>query len=390
MGRLGPGPSDVAWATGTLVVGLWNLWFAWDAFFAGYEPHLAIDTVSVLVASTALLFRRRLPLTVLVVTGLVLFVADLFVPTGPVLFGEWLPFLVACYSAAASDTVRRAVVLPIAMISATAAFAVMSWRYPVEFWHVAPAAVWFGEALLAVGLGFAIARHRLISRELTEHAAELKRYRRRDAEQAVQQERARIARELHDVIAHHVTVMVVQASAAQNVLRASPDAATSALLNVQASGREALEEMKLLLGVLRDDGDGDGRDPMPGLARLEELVCSMRDAGLDVELVGKGLDNRLPPSVDVAAFRIVQEALTNAMRYAPRGHVRVGVDVGASTVRILVHDDGPGRAIAVGSGHGLDGLRERVSLLGGTLDAGPAPEGGFTLRADLPPTGAMR
>jgi signal transduction histidine kinase len=383
--RTGIGLSDVAWALGLLLLGQWNLWVDWDSYVVGNLPHLTIDTVTVSIATLALLFRRRAPAAVVVVTGLAQFGPDLMVATGPVFWGEWVPFLVAAYTFAASPAYRdrmRVFVLPLLLICAS--FAVMAWRYPEDFWHGAAAAVWIAPALLAVAAGRSIGGLRHRSQQLTRDAEEADRSRRRDAEQAVERERARIAREVHDVIAHSVSVMVVQASAAENVLGSDPAGARTALRHVQASGREALEEMKLLLGVLRNNGDDGSRTPVPGLRRLDALVESVQRSGLRVELELRGVEHRLPPSADVAAYRVIQEALTNALRYAPGATVRVEVAVAPSSLRIEVHDDGVAGRRPPGAGQGLLGLRERLSLHGGSLEAGPAPEGGFTVRAELP------
>jgi signal transduction histidine kinase len=383
--RTGIGLSDVAWALGLLALGQWNLWVDWDSYVVGNPPHLAIDTVTVFVATLALLFRRRAPAVVVVITGLAQFGPDLMVATGPVFWGEWVPFLVAAYTFAASPAYRdrmRMFALPLVLICTS--FAVMTWRHPEDFWHGAAAAVWIAPALLALAAGRSIGQLRHRSQQLTREAEESDRSRQRDAEQAVEWERARIARELHDVIAHSVSVMVVQASAAENVLDSDPAGARTALRHVQASGREALEEMKLLLGVLRNNGDGGSRTPVPSLRRLDTLVESVQRSGLRVELELRGVEHRLPPSADVAAYRVIQEALTNALRYAPDATVRVEVDVAPSSLRIEIHDDGAAHLRPSGAGQGLLGLRERLSLHGGSLQAGPDPEGGFTVRAELP------
>lgn len=382
--RLGIGWSDAAWAVGLLAAGQWNLWADWESHFPDGPPHLAINTVTVSVATLVLLFRRRAPVVAVLVTGLALFVPDLVVATGPVFWGEWVPLLVASYSLASQVDRSRAVAFGLPLVLALCGWLVLSWRHPEALWNLPGAATWLGPTGLAVGAGAVIGRLRDNSRMLADHAEEVERCRQQDAERAVERERARIARELHDVIAHKVSVMVVQASAAQNVLGSDVAAAQRALEHIQTSGREAVEEMKLLLGVLRDNGETGLRAPVPSLRQLDLLVGSVQRSGLRVACEMRGGGFRLPPSVDVSAYRVVQEALTNALRYAPDAQVRVDVEIGSDVVRVEVHDDGGGRAAAAGTGYGLLGLRERISLHGGSLHAGPVPGRGFTVIAEIP------
>jgi signal transduction histidine kinase len=201
---------------------------------------------------------------------------------------------------------------------------------------------------------------------------------------AVADERARIARELHDVIAHSVSVMVVQAGAAEQVLDQRPGSATESLRAVQETGRQALVEMSRLVGLLRHDGEELGLAPQPGIDSLDALVLQVRDAGLPVELQVVGTPRPVPLGVDLSAYRVVQEALTNALKHAgeARAHVRVCYESDALELEVL--DDGPGAANGFAGGHGLIGMRERVGVFGGEFAAGPRAEGGFAVRARLP------
>jgi signal transduction histidine kinase len=225
---------------------------------------------------------------------------------------------------------------------------------------------------------------------------------------ALAAERSRIAGELHDVVTHNVSVMVVQAGAARRVLAGSPDDARAALLAVEASGRTALVELQHLLGLLSpvegmqaqtDAGEPDAPlQPQPGLDLLESLVDRVAAAGLPVELTVTGQPRTLPPGLDLTAYRVVQEALTNAMKHAGRAAAVVTLDYREDAVVVDVSDNGgrdhrPGRAASsartspagvAGSGRGLLGLRERLSLYGGEFDAGPRPAGGWRVRATLP------
>ncbi|MFG2721867.1 sensor histidine kinase [Streptomyces sp. NPDC048416] len=211
-----------------------------------------------------------------------------------------------------------------------------------------------------------------------------------ETRRAVAEERARIAREVHDVVAHTVSVMVIQASAADDVFDADPEQARHALRAIDGAGRSALGELRLLLRAeTGEDGDGSdaARRPPRGLGDLAELAANARSAGLTVELREKGRSPDPPSAVALAAYRIVQEALTNTMRHAGASRVRVSVCRDEESVRIEVSDNGrPGERgwRTGGSGRGLAGMRERASLLGGTLEAGPDPAGGFAVRAVLP------
>ncbi len=207
---------------------------------------------------------------------------------------------------------------------------------------------------------------------------------------AVAEERRHVARDLHDVVAHSVSVMVIQAGAARQVMEKTPEDAEAALRAVEKTGRETMAELRTLLGALGDDGedpagDGGGLAPQPGLDRLDELVDRVRDAGLPLTLETVGSLRPLPPGVDVTAYRIVQEALTNALRYAAHAPTLVKVAYEEAQLRIEVLDSGPGHAsTSQGAGAGLAGLRERATLAGGQFEAGPRLGGGWAVRAWLP------
>jgi signal transduction histidine kinase len=203
---------------------------------------------------------------------------------------------------------------------------------------------------------------------------------------AVARERVRIARELHDVVAHSVSVMVVQAGAARSVLDRDPEASVRALGAVEATGREALTEMRRLLGILRPDGEDADHSPQPSLDRLGALIARSRDAGLDVELRVEGRAGPLAPGVDLTAFRLVQEGLTNALKHGGRGRARVVLRWSADVLEVEVANRisaGPAVHGLAGGGQGLVGMRERVALCGGELRAGPIGRG-FVVRARLP------
>jgi signal transduction histidine kinase len=229
-----------------------------------------------------------------------------------------------------------------------------------------------------------------------QRAGQLRREQAAEARRIVIEERTRIARELHDVVAHRVSLMTVQAGAAKAVAGEDPEGALRAMGAVEEAGRQALDELRHLLGVLRPETDLDGLGPQPGLADLPRLVEQIRGAGLDVSLVANGVAAGLPARVDLFAYRIVQEALTNVLKHAGPGartEVRLGTDRRGIVIEVL--DDGRGATVLPGPdsddagarGHGIVGMRERARLLGGTLDAGPRPGGGFSVVAHLPTGG---
>ncbi|MET8742932.1 sensor histidine kinase [Streptomyces sp. NPDC004728] len=248
--------------------------------------------------------------------------------------------------------------------------------------------------VLAWVLGDSMRTRRAYFSQLEERAARLEREREAQSKVAVAAERARIARELHDVVAHNVSVMVVQADGAAYVMDAAPDQAKQALETISSTGRQALAEMRRLLGVLRT---GDAQEsgeyvPQPDVDQIEDLIDQVRQAGLAVDFKIEGTPRPLPSGVELTAYRIVQEALTNTRKHG-------GPDAGASVrlvyfddgLGLLIEDDGRGAAHelyedggADGAGHGMIGMRERVGMVGGTLDAGPRPGGGFRISALLP------
>jgi signal transduction histidine kinase len=336
------------------------------------EPPAAFGYALVVVAGSSLAWRRRAPLTVTTIVCAA-------VATGSLL-GYWPEFVVllwvAVYSAAAyveRDRLIR-VLLPVAVLTTVAiAAGERSERGLVGARILSDLVFTFGVPLVLGRMTFNRRRRVVREREIA-------------TGESVATERATIARELHDVVAHHMSVMVVQAGAARAVAATDPAAAAEALRQVEASGRTGLAEMRRLLEVLKAEGDGNGRSPQPGLAHLDELLDAMRASGLRVEAVIEGSPRRLPPGVDLSSYRIVQEALTNVLRHAGGASVRVVVRYEPDAVELEIADDGPGppEDPEATGGHGLIGMRERVQLFGGELEAGPRPGGGFRVRARLP------
>ena len=297
-----------------------------------------------------------------------------------------LAVVVALYTMAAHCDRRRS--LAAAALSAVGVSVVLATSpVKVEVADVVANYVVFAAAWI---LGDNVRVRRAYVAELEDRTERLERLRAEQAARAVATERGRIARELHDVIAHHVSVMVVQAGGARRIIDQEPGRAREALASIESTGRQALAEMRRLLGVLRSDDDGaaaaDGRTPQPGIAALDVLVAQLRDAGLPVDLRVEGEPRSLDSGVDLSAYRIVQEALTNTLKHAGPAEAHVVVRYGRDDLELEIADDGRGGAADTrnGDGHGLVGMKERVSLFGGELRTGPRPGGGYLVRARLP------
>jgi signal transduction histidine kinase len=237
--------------------------------------------------------------------------------------------------------------------------------------------------LAGSGLGSKLAQ----VRRAEERATRFEREREERARSAVAEERTRIARELHDVVGHSVSVMTVQASGVRRLLRPDQEREREALLVVEQTGREALAEMRRLVGVLRRPEEAPALAPQPSLEYLHKLVDQVRESGLMVELTVEGKAEKLPASVDLAAYRLVQEGLTNTLKHAHARKAEVSVRYGEGEVELVVSDDGRGQGDGDGGGHGLVGIRERIAVCGGELRAGPRPGGGYEIRARLPMSG---
>ena len=243
------------------------------------------------------------------------------------------------------------------------------------------AAIFYAGAWFA---GRALATRAERIRILRARVEEAERAREVAAERAAAEERARIASELHDVVAHSVSVMVVQSSGVRRLLRDDQHRERDALLSVEQIGRQALTEMRRMLGVMRPGEESAALAPQPGLQHLDHLIAQVVEAGLPVTLRVEGERTPLPPGVDLSAYRIVQEGLTNALKHAPGSHAEVIIRFLENKVNLEIADDGTEIGVEDGLGHGLVGMRERVALYGGTLEAGPREGGGYVLRAELP------
>jgi signal transduction histidine kinase len=338
--------------------------------------------LGVALTAAPLAFRRRYPATAFIV----IFAAVIATHSRATII-SFVTAIVAAYSAVLYSRFRRTALLAVlaGAVVVTAAFPDTTPPVPARFTALL---ILVPVAALAVGMrgwrqraGDSAARLR---RAEAEHEAETRR--------AVEAERARIASELHDVVTHNVSVMVVQAGAARRVLDSSPDEARGALLAVEASGRTAMGELRHLLGLLAPAGGAAGGEeavlvPQPGAGQIPALVDRVRAAGLDVELTVTGARD-LPPGVDLAAYRVVQEALTNVIKHASAGRAVVSIEYRTDDLLITVLDEGgypqAGSSPKGTGGRGLIGLRERIGLYGGELDAGPRPGGGWRVQARIP------
>ncbi|WP_405625465.1 histidine kinase [Streptomyces sp. NBC_00016] len=341
--------------------------------------------VPALLVTLPLALRRRFPLAVLwVVLG-----AGILAPDGEARI-VFYSFVVATYSAIAHSPYRAAIVAgpPLALLVLAS---IGDAGVPAVPDRYVPLLVLLPLAMAAYGVRTWRAR----ADERQTRMAELERERAAELRRAAEQERARIARELHDVVTHHVSVMVIQAGAARTVLDAAPAQSREALLAIEAGGRAAMTELRHAMGLLLMNS-GDDRDdigavsadtaPPPGLDQVEELVGRVRACGLPVELTVTGARLPVPAGIDLAAYRVVQEALTNTMKHAAGARAAVTIAYGESDLGVEVTDTGgaPGAPAGTGDGHGLLGLRERLGVYGATLRNGPAPDGGYRVAALIP------
>ncbi|MER5834756.1 sensor histidine kinase [Streptomyces sp. NPDC002130] len=332
--------------------------------------------VLLLVAVGLLLWRKRYPVAVVFGTAAAVMVyLGAGYPYGPVLFTVAL----ACFSAIVAGH-RRAAWTAMGMLWAghvLVAHWLFRWLPPAG-----DSAVSWGEEVVVATWVVAVAAVSELFRVRREQWARERAERAEAARRRADEERLRIARELHDVLAHSISVINVQAGVGLALLDTDPEQARTALTTIKDQSKEALGEVRQVLDTLRAPGAAP-RTPAPGLDRLPELVEQAASAGLTVDVVGE--PPRLGPGTDLAAFRIVQEALTNVVRHSGSRHARVHLAHDADVLRLRVDDDGPATgADAGGSGNGLAGMRERAAALGGTIEAGPRPGGGFRVLAVLP------
>lgn len=329
-----------------------------------------------LVLTLSLAWRRRAPLAVLAV-AIAASVMAYFLPVLDAATTPAIAFVVAVYSVGAYTSGLHAsigVAGVVALIAASAA-------EQFSLGDVLFIAMILGGAWLA---GRAMRYRRGREHALERLTVDLEREREEKARTAVAEERIRIARELHDVVAHAISVIVVQARGGRRSLATDPAETGEALATIEATGSQALAEMRRLLGMLRRDDEEIALAPQPSLRYLDALAAQVREAGLPVAVSIEGEPVELPPGVDLSAYRIVQEALTNALKHAGPATARVIIRYRKNDLELEVADTGRGGTPAMEKGHGLVGMRERVSVYGGKIEVGSRDGGGFTLRACLP------
>ena len=343
------------------------------------QPERRTDVAVQFLIVAPLLVRRLWPIAMLVIVGVLAGLTSMQTPTPWIQVGT---VALASYTVGDLSTDRLRGALTALFVSAMISLALLAQDANASQAVVFPLVV-LVPAWLA---GDVVRQRRLDAIERAEASERALREAEERIRVAVAEERRAMARELHDVVAHGVSVMLIQAGAARQVVDQSPEDAKQALLTVEATGREAMMELRRLLGVLDEDGDGAGVAPQPGVDQLGILLDRVRDAGLPAELEVAGTPRPLPPSLDVTVYRIVQEGLTNALRYARRAATLVRLTWEPAQLRIEILDDGPVSAAdgSDGAGRGLIGMQERATRAGGRLEAGPRLGGGYAVRAWLP------
>lgn len=378
-----PSPGDVALTTVLVALGQLTTWLQLDTpdAFAGDRP---ANAVMVLLGTLPLLWRRWAPTGVAVVSAAFLCLPPTVTPLDVTVLGQFVPLIVvtaSCgYHALAARAIAGAAFAEASMLALSLATPFLRTPTSVAFNTLILLAPWAA----ARGLRHREDRARRLGAALAHEQA---RFESRMAE-AVESERAEIARDLHDIVAHGVSVMVVQVGGARMQLADDPDRAARSLLQAEEAGRQALADLRRMLGVLRSTSQPAASttipQPRPGLDQLPGLVQQARDAGLDLQTSVTGDLEGLPPAIDVSAYRIVQEAVTNALKHDRSGRAWLGIGTEHGLLSITVRNSGGARHPDGSDGYGLVGIRERVSFLGGQARIGPAPSGGWQVAVEIP------
>ena len=330
--------------------------------------------------SIPLMWRRTAPLIVLVIALGSIAIADTVYQLADQLSAPFVGVLLAVYASGAYTNRRDGRIAGAIIATMVALMAVSIGE------DIVGDVIFIGGIMFAVwGTALVVRSRQDLATALAARTVELEHEREENAKLAVAEERARIARELHDVVAHNLSIIVVQAGAERRALDGGRPETTEVLATIEETGRTAMAEMRRLLGMLRRSDDELALAPQPSLAHLDSLVEQVREAGLPVDLRIEGEPRPLAPGVDLSAYRIVQEALTNALKHAGPASARVTVRYTDNELDIEIADDGAGAAPDdAAGGHGLVGMRERVALFGGNLAAGGRRGGGYAVRAQLP------
>jgi len=370
--------------TALVLLGLMTVLLATKRVQAGEHPTTPVAYFLAVLLTGPLITHRKFPRTSLAIclAALILYAAGRFTAY------PGLPVFALTFGITLHSSRRLALVTVVA--AAAAMTVALSLQAPSEL----STSTWISSELLIVVAWLAaenLRNRRARWAELHARAERLEREREAEARRAVTEERLRIARELHDVVAHSMSVIAVQSAVGNHVMDAQPEEARHALAAIEATSRSALTEMRRLLGVLRQDGEPAGSlVPAPGLADLAPLAAQVQKAGLSVWIHVEGERGQVPPGVDLSAYRIVQEALTNVIKHAGSSTASVTVCYGPGSVMLEITDDGPGtpraatRPATPSTGHGIIGMRERVAVFGGEFAAGPRADGGFRVFARLP------
>jgi signal transduction histidine kinase len=364
-------------ASGFLFIGLVGHFAASAGGDEVYRDPNAFSVLLTIMVAAPFYFRRHAPLVVFLISETaVVLLAALDYQTG----ATPTVLLVGVYTVAAFCTFRERVVGVIALVLGLTIVAVSN----IPGGNGADTALNFVIFAAAYLFGSTVRNRRLYSEQLEERALELERGRDEESKRAVADERLRIAQELHDVVAHSMGVIAVQAGVGEHVIDTDPVEAKKSLHAISQTSRSTLAEIRRLLGVLREDS-GAAYAPAPGLGDLDRLVHDVGMAGLEVDVQRAGARSELPPGVDFTAYRIVQEALTNVLKHAGRARATVTIGYEPEALRLEIVDDGRGvNGSASAGGHGLMGMRERVGVYGGSFEAGPRTGGGFRVSVTLP------
>jgi len=371
---------DVVLAVVVGAVGLAEIWVPFPSVLG--EGSRVLTSAVVVALAGLLAFRRRWPLPIAVAVLAVWPLVFAITPVLVLFFGQFVPMTVAVFSVARYGRGREPW-----FGAAAGAAALLFMDFRVEVLQEPGEVVFhWGVFLIAFTFGAGLRRSEQRAVDSTRRAVEAELSVRASAEAAVAEERARISRELHDVVAHALSVIVVQAGAAEQMVEDDSAYVRAALDRIRHTGTNTLAEMRRLVTMLREDDVPGALAPQPTIAELGELIDDARRSGLDVTLAVEGEPRPLPAGLDLAAYRIVQEALTNVRRHAGASRAEVQLTYRPAMLEIQVTDDGRGVSAAPGEvgGHGLVGMKERAGLYGGTVRAAPGTEGGFVVRATLP------
>src|ERR671919_815645 len=345
------------------------------------EGDMAIQATGFLLMTAAVAARRAAPLIAAIVSSAGLSVQTLLAGDAPVV-GGFIGLLIVTYSVGAAPRTSDGLLGGVAIL-------VGVFTYPLAEPEAANLGDEIGNFAIFAGvwlIGRVVRNREARLGHLDKQVIDLQEMREEEVREAVEHERARIARELHDIVAHGLSLMTLHAGAARQVLEQDTAAARTALANIEETGRRSLEEMHRLLVILREDGAaGADRTPPATLEQVHLLADRTREAGLDVEVVVDGAPRRLPQGLEASAYRIIQEALTNVLKHSTATRVEVTLAYLDDALEVTINDNGvPTRAASRGLGHGLIGMRERVSVFGGSISTGASPTGGWEVRAVLP------